>query len=227
MSGIDVSVLIPVWDTPGAWLQESIDSAALQEGVRLEVIVVDDGSTVRGTVRTLADLTVRHDAVRLITLERNGGVGAAMQVGLEAARGRYVTAIGADDVMLPDRLCEQVVILDGGDWDLVSGQMLYANEEGTVLGRSLMSVRAKRELWYQRVFDATVMYDRRIALEVGGFPDVRAREAHGLWVRWDEAQGADRVLITDELWAIYRLNRRSISYIQLRGKKHLDRWRYS
>ena len=39
-----VCVVIPAHE-PGPWLQRSLDSVLAQEGVELEVVVVDDGST--------------------------------------------------------------------------------------------------------------------------------------------------------------------------------------
>ena len=82
----------------------SVDSQAFPAG-QLEVVAVDDGSTDE-SLALLRDWERRRpDVVRVLTKE-NGGQSTARNVGLEVARGEWVTFTDPDDVIEPDYLSE-------------------------------------------------------------------------------------------------------------------------
>lgn len=96
----DVSFVIAAFNAEDT-IVRAVESALAQAGVSVEVIVADDCSTDRTADRVLAIADAR---VRLITLERNGGPGAARNAGLAAATGAWVAVLDADDAVSPGRL---------------------------------------------------------------------------------------------------------------------------
>ncbi len=60
-----------------------------------EIVFVDDGST-DGTATALAVLASEDDRIRIVTHERNRGVGAAMRTGIGATTGDVVVVYDAD-----------------------------------------------------------------------------------------------------------------------------------
>ncbi|GAB3534343.1 glycosyltransferase family 2 protein [Phytohabitans suffuscus] len=102
-----VSVLMPVYNAAD-YIAAAIGSVLRQTYQDLELLVVDDGSTDR-TEAVVAAITDR----RLRVLPRpRGGIVAALNAGIGAARGELLARMDADDIMTPDRLARQVAYLD-------------------------------------------------------------------------------------------------------------------
>jgi GT2 family glycosyltransferase len=93
-----VTVVVPVHDD-GQYLAGTIGSALRCGYGPVQVVIVDDGSVESDTVRTLTDLAASGE---ITVLRRpHEGLAAARNAGIEAARGRYVVPLDADD-LLPD-----------------------------------------------------------------------------------------------------------------------------
>lgn len=90
-----VSVIIPTYNR-AALIPKAIDSVLQQTFTDFEIIVVDDGST----DDTAAVVKAYGDRVRYV-LTTNGGTGHARNVGMQHARGRYLTFLDSDDELYP------------------------------------------------------------------------------------------------------------------------------
>ena len=105
----EVSVVMSVYNGASR-LAATLDSILTQEGVALEFIVVNDGST-DTSGRILNDYASRDSRLRIIHQE-NTGLTRALIRGCDAARGEFIARQDAGDVSLPGRLARQRVILD-------------------------------------------------------------------------------------------------------------------
>lgn len=96
MSAPLVSIIIPAFNA-APWIKQTIASVLMQTLARWECIVVDDGSAdeTPDIVSSLAD-----SRMRLIS-QKNSGVAAARNRGLEAAQGQYIAFLDADDLWHP------------------------------------------------------------------------------------------------------------------------------
>lgn len=104
MSGPVVSVVMPAYNAE-RFVDEAVESVLTQSHQRLEVIVVDDGST----DGTGARVRAYGDQVRYLR-QANAGAGAARNRGVEAATGDYVAFLDADDLWRPEKLEVQLEI---------------------------------------------------------------------------------------------------------------------
>jgi GT2 family glycosyltransferase len=95
---VDVSLVMPVWRPHLPWLRAAVASALGQRGCGVELLLVDDGDDVpvAGLLPEVVDARLRHLRIP------HGGVSAARNAGLAAARGRYVRFVDADDELDPD-----------------------------------------------------------------------------------------------------------------------------
>ena len=112
-----VSVIIPAYNA-AIFIERALASALTQEGVDLEVIVVDDGST-DGTSELVAGLARAEPRIRLIRLDENSGPGAARNAALEAASGDWVAILDADDAYAAGRLRRLIALATERKADIV------------------------------------------------------------------------------------------------------------
>src|SRR5688500_12055006 len=92
-----VSVVIPTYNR-AQFLPRAISSALSQEGVDLELLVVDDHST-DGTQQLLG--TFGDPRLRTFRNERNEGVSRSRNWAIQEARGRWIAFLDDDDVWAP------------------------------------------------------------------------------------------------------------------------------
>ena len=94
----------------GPDLVGTLESLTTQQGVSLEIIVVNDGS-IDGTADLLAEWSARDS--RLVVLQRSGrGLTASLIEGCQLAKGAYLARQDSGDRSLPGRLAAQVACLE-------------------------------------------------------------------------------------------------------------------
>ena len=100
-----VSVIVPFYNVE-AYLADCLDSILEQGFADFEVLLVDDGSP--DGSRAIAEQYVHRDPrVRLLT-RPNGGLGAARNTGVRAARGEFLTFVDSDDLLPADGIARLV-----------------------------------------------------------------------------------------------------------------------
>lgn len=102
-----VSVVIPTRDRWRLVSRTALPAALGQQGVELEVVVVDDGSRDE-TPEGLARLAAADRRVRFLRHDRSHGVAAARNAGVAAAQGTWVAFLDDDDVWSPRKLALQL-----------------------------------------------------------------------------------------------------------------------
>jgi len=162
-----ISVIIPNYN--GAkFLREAIDSALDQQGVELEVIVVDDGST-----DTSRDVIESYgDRIRPI-FQDNQGAPAARNAGLAIARGESVLFLDSDDLLYPDALQGMSLELDQlGEGYALYGDARWMQQEVLLLhDRSYLppGLVPPAALIGQNILTGRVLHQMSNVRSVGGF----------------------------------------------------------
>ena len=109
-----VSVVIPTFNREG-FIEQCVVSALQQSKKPDEVIVVDDGSSDKtwDVLRTLgfSDSKEERNSLRYI-FQRNKGVSAARNLGIKAAKFRYIAFLDSDDLWLEKKLEKQISSLE-------------------------------------------------------------------------------------------------------------------
>ena len=96
---IDLSIIIPCYNT-AAYLPNCLDSLIFPRDMRVEILVVDDGSTDES--EAILAHYARRDSRVYVLRQSHCGASAARNKGLEMARGRYVAFLDSDDWIQAD-----------------------------------------------------------------------------------------------------------------------------
>ena len=137
---MQLSIVVPVYNEEESLphLLEQIRDAIQPTGMSYEVVCVDDGSRDR-SLQVLRNLSAEDPAIVAISFRRNFGQTAAMQAGLDAARGNVVALMDADLQNDPADIPRMVAKLEEG-YDLVAGWR--ADRKDTFINRRLPSIIA-------------------------------------------------------------------------------------
>lgn len=122
-----VSVIIATHNRANI-LHRSLDSMFAQTYQPTEIIVVDDHSS-DNTLEVLKKYQETHPTLSVIGLEKNGGPGVARNIGIRAAKGKYVAIMDDDDQAVETRLEKQVQLLEADNSiDLCFGVIQWLND---------------------------------------------------------------------------------------------------
>lgn len=118
---IDLSIIAPIYNEEESLtlLIAEVHRALDQSGLNFELILVDDGSRDR-SFEIMADFAKTDEALVIVGLRRNFGQTAALQAGLDCARGKRVVLMDADLQNDPADILAMLAKLDDG-YDLVAG----------------------------------------------------------------------------------------------------------
>ena len=133
-----VSILIPAFNVQ-AWLGTTIRSALAQTWPRIELIVVDDGST--DATLTIAK-SFESGRVKVVT-QVNQGACAARNHALSLAQGTYIQWLDADDILHPHKIDRQMRRAH----ELSDRRMLLSGAFGTFYYRLKKAEFRRTSLW--------------------------------------------------------------------------------
>lgn len=104
-----VSIVTPLFDG-AAWLADHIASVQAQQMGDYEHLIVDNGSRDDGPA--MARQAARSDArIRLLEQHDMPGPAATRNIGIAAARGRYIAFLDCDDMWHPGKLSAQIAAM--------------------------------------------------------------------------------------------------------------------
>lgn len=221
-----VSVLMGVYNAAPT-LVRTLDSILSQEGVELEFIAVDDGST-DGSGEIL-DRRAAQDARLKVVHQQNSGLTLALQRGSELARGRYIARQDAGgDVSRPGRLQAQCAALAadvgavfatcGTNFVDVEGVSLY--EEIPDAAKVAAGLSTLRLPGVHGIMHASAMFRTDAFRAVGGYRSAFAvAQDIDLWLRLHEV---GHCAVAKGVFYDYRVEPGGIS-----GKRHGEQMGYA
>ncbi len=176
-----VSIILPTFN--GArFLSESIDSCLAQTYCHIEVIIVDDASTDE-TPRIIQEFVERDARIRVIRHVVNRRLPAALNTGISAAQGDFITWTSDDNLYHPEAISVMIRALkEHADASFVYTDFDIIDENGAVL--EVFPVTSPRNLLVGGFRCAGFLYRREIVDAIGDYAtDLALAEDYDYWLR--------------------------------------------
>lgn len=231
-----VSVLVPVFNVE-LYLEECLQSLIGQTLDDIEIVCVNDGST-DSSLSILRNYALRHKNIVIID-KPNAGYGAALNDGIDAAKGEYFGIVEPDDYVLPDMFQRLYEVAAEHNLDLVKSD--HFEFTGKDIGdQSVYVPLTRNKSYYGRVIDPSEdpsVFNLNMVTCTGIYKLDTIRK-NG--IRYNETPGASyqdngfwhqsfyfshRVLFLDEAFYCYRQDN-AASSINSRGKALAGRNEY-
>jgi glycosyltransferase involved in cell wall biosynthesis len=175
-----VSVVIPTHNRPDM-LREAVASVRAQTFTDYEIIVVCNGSTPEDLAKYVA-----IPDIRLLVTNRKG-IGLALNIGIEAARGEWVAFLDDDDLWEPNKLKIQLQVADSAHAEVVFCDTVnFGNGHKTIAPIRPPPSLSTREAFLLANYGggcSATMVRRSALLAVGGFDESHVSPDWDLWMR--------------------------------------------
>lgn len=126
-----VSIITPIYNSED-FLSLAIESVLAQSFESWEMLLIDDGST-DNSKKIAKDFSQRDRRIRLIENEKNIGVSATRNKGIDQATGDWIAFLDSDDLWGPKKLEAQIDFANRNMASFIFGSYLIMTEEGEVL----------------------------------------------------------------------------------------------
>lgn len=154
-----ISVIVPVYNME-KYLEKCVRSILDQDYKDIELILVDDGS--KDSSPQLCDEFAKQDERIKVIHKANGGQGSARNMGLDIAKGEYISLIDSDDWVEPDMYTNLLSIAEENNADLAICEVALNEEDGSVLKKKRVNgtlVMTKDEAFSHRFDGSEIVTD--------------------------------------------------------------------
>ncbi|MEP7026552.1 MAG: glycosyltransferase [Actinomycetota bacterium] len=183
------SLLFSVYDGDRPdYIQRAYRSAVDDQTVRPDQVVIVRDGPVRDEITLCLD-RVRATSLAPVTyvaLDRNGGLGPALDQGMAASWFDVIARMDADDVAMPHRFAVELPLIEHADI-VGSGLLEFSGDTDNVVGQRVPPTDPDHIQRYARMHDPfnhpTVVYRRSAVMAAGGYGDLPMMEDYALFAR--------------------------------------------
>lgn len=206
------SVLMSIYQKEKVeYFKMSVDSMLKQTILPDEIVIVEDGPLTKELYEAIEDYQNHYPLIfRIVKLEKNCGLGAALNEGLKKCRNELVARMDTDDISYPERCEKQLLKFEEfPNLDIVGTQIkeFIDTPENTVSARIVPTTHndilrfARRRSPFNH---PTVMYKKSKVLELGGYKEFGRKEDLELFISMVNENSHAANL--DEALLLYRSN---------------------
>lgn len=176
------------------FVKVALDSMLVNQSVKpTEIVLVQDGPVPDKLSELLSEYENRYPGVmHIFRLEKNGGLGNALKIGVDNAKYDIIARMDSDDICLPDRFEKQLAYLTTHpDCDIVGGQITeFIDMPSNIVGKREVPCDNEGIYQYMRnrcaLNHPTVMFKKKSLQDAGNYQDWFWNEDYYMWVRMME-----------------------------------------
>ena len=189
------------------FFKEALRSVFEQSLIPNEVVIVKDGPLTEELEQIIVDFSSKNEQLKVITLEKNQGLGEALRIGLNACSFDLVARMDSDDICKPYRFEKQIAFLKEHKEITIVGSWI---EEFSDCKEEIEAIRElpqeDKQLkifmkWRNPFNHMTVMFRKKDILAVGGYQPFYLLEDYYLWNRLANANYYFANIGESLLWA--------------------------
>lgn len=202
------------------YIIETLDSIAAQTYSNTELIIVDDCST-DDSVRKIEDWLVNYKKpFQFIYNQKNEGVCATCNKGYQAAKGKYISSIATDDVMLPEKIAKQSSFFETlpDDTGMIYSDAYLIDDDGNDLfGTFIQKLRNFDNVPTGSIFNdllegnfipaMATMIKASVFKTIGYFDESLSYEDYDMWLRIARNY---KIIFHNEITVKYRKRKNSL-----------------
>lgn len=186
----DFSLLISVYlHEKAEYLEACFESIFQQSVLPKEIILVEDGPLTQELYHAIECEEKRFPSLKRIVLEKNQGLGIALNKGLQACSYDIIARMDTDDICLPDRFKLQLeYLIDHPETDVISAWIAeFDYTPNNIVGFRTLPERHEDIYRFGKkrnpINHPVVMFRKKAVTEVGGYLPCPYFEDYYLWCR--------------------------------------------
>ena len=157
-----------------------------------EIVLIKDGPLTKELDEVIGKFKKKYpNLFKIVTLEKNYGLGKALNIGLENCTYELVARMDGDDISKPERFKKQIEIFQKNPKLDIVGSWIdeFIEKDEEIIVRSIRKVPETSEEIYQKLKSicafnhVTVMYRKSKIIEAGSYLQEFALEDYYLWIR--------------------------------------------
>lgn len=186
------SVITSVYknDKP-CFVKVALDSMLVHQSVKpSEIVLIQDGPVSSELSSLLSEYESAYSEImNIIRLEKNGGLGNTLQLGVKTAKYDIIARMDSDDICLPNRFEKQLKYMNSHpDIDIVGGQITeFVGDPNNIIGQRIVPIENNAIYEYMKnrcaMNHMTVMFRKESVIRVGNYQDWFWNEDYFLWTR--------------------------------------------
>ncbi len=180
-----ISIVTPVYNAE-KYIKQTIDMVRKQTFTDWELILVEDCSK-DNSAEVLRKVTeeLQDDRIRVIYKEQNAGAAKARNTGIDAATGRYLAFLDADDIWMESKLSDELAFLQEKKAAFVFTAYEFGDEGGRGTGKIVKvpnTLTYKKALSRTVIFTSTTLFDLEVlGKELVKMPNVPSEDSATWW----------------------------------------------
>lgn len=185
------SVLMSVYKNEKVeFFQQAMDSVLTQTVLPEEIILIRDGEVYAELQTAIDEYVEKHpNLFTYIPLEKNGGLGNALRLGVEKSRNELIARMDTDDICVPDRFEKQLEYFnENPEADIVGGNVAeFAEMPSKVIDYKVVPTTHQEICNFVKKRSPfnhpTVMFKKTSVLNAGNYQSFYLFEDWYLWIR--------------------------------------------